>query len=734
MPVTLKAALLGILTASFGALLGALPSIATLEQDVGLDWLFRLRGPRPAPPEVVVASIDRASSRWFHLPNEPRKWPRSYHAALVDRLAERGVRSVAFDIIFDEPRESEADRLLAEALRGADNVVLSQYLTKETRTAGAGHTPPIEVQRLLSPIPSLAEAAAALAPFPLPKVPAKVSQVWTFKTGAGGVPTLPVVAFALYLRDHWDELCATLNATVSDTPSGEACAQDSTRNAATFARSLHELFRSHPGLGAALSARLTGLPEPKRAPLARLIALFQGPDHRYLDLYGPPQSIHTIPYYQLIRGTPTLDLQDKAVFVGFSEQLQPEQKDGFYTVFSQEDGLDVSGVEIAATTFGNLLEGRHVRPLPPLPHLGVTLVWGLAVGGLLMALPGAAAVLASGALAASGLGLAYLEFTRTALWLPLVVPLLFQLPFALVGALLWHYLATRRERRRIREAFGYFLPDRIVDEAVRNTGDLAAGGQLVYGICLSTDAEQYTRLSEAVPPAELRALLNRYFEILFEPVKRHGGLVCDVVGDAMMATWAAPRMDPSLRLKACQAALEMLDAVAASNCGSPESRLPTRIGLHGGEILLGNVGAEHHYEYRPIGDIVNTASRIQGLNKHLGTRVLASREVVEGLDELLAREVGSFRMVGKTRPLVIHELMGYGDHAPASTQALLRDFAIALGAFREARWGDAQERFQGLIRDHKDDGPSRFYLRLCERYVICPPGPAWDGVVALSQK
>jgi adenylate cyclase len=178
----------------------------------------------------------------------------------------------------------------------------------------------------------------------------------------------------------------------------------------------------------------------------------------------------------------------------------------------------------------------------------------------------------------------------------------------------------------------------------------------------------------------------------------------------------------------------MVDAVAAFNCSSPESRLPTRIGLHGGEILLGNVGAEHHYEYRPIGDIVNTASRIEGLNKHLSTRVLASREVVEGLDELLAREVGCFRMVGKTRALVIHELMGYGDHAPASTQALLRDFAIALGAFREGRWGEAQERFQGLIRDHEDDGPSRFYLRLCERYVICPPGPAWDGVVALSQK
>jgi adenylate cyclase len=734
MPVALKAALLGLATALMGALLGALPPLGALEQHVGLDWLFRLRGPRPAPSEVVVISIDRASSRWLRLPNAPRKWPRAYHGALVQRLAELGARVIVFDIIFDEPREAQGDRSLAEAIGRAGNVVLFQYLTKETLSTGARRRGAIQVEMLVSPIPALTQAAAALAPFPLPKVPAKVSQVWTFKTGAGGVPTLPVVAFVLYHRDHWDALCALLDEALSEPPDGGACPPTRRRDATAFARSLHELFRSHPGLDAALSARLPGLPEAEREPLARLIALFQGPDHRYLDLYGPPHSIHTLPYYQLIRGTPGLALRDKAVFVGFSEQLQPEQKDGFYTVFSQEDGLDVSGVEIAATAFGNLLEGRHVRPLAPLPRLGVILIWGVIVGALLMVLPGAGTVLAAGALAASGLGLAHLGFDLQGLWLPLVVPLLFQLPFALVGALLWHYLATRRERSRIREAFGYFLPDPVVDEVVRNTNELATGGQLVYGICLSTDAEQYTRLSEAVPPAELRALLNRYFETLFEPVKRHGGLVCDVVGDAMMATWAAPQMDPSLRLKACQAALEMVDAVAAFNRGSPESRLPTRIGLHGGEILLGNVGAGHHYEYRPIGDIVNTASRIEGLNKYLGTRVLASREVIEDLAPLLTREVGCFRMVGKTRALVIHELMGYRDRAPASQQALLRDFATALGVFREGRWREAADRFQGLIRDHRDNGPSRFYLRLCEHYVISPPGPTWDGVVALTQK
>ena len=113
-------------------------------------------------------------------------------------------------------------------------------------------------------------------------------------------------------------------------------------------------------------------------------------------------------------------------------------------------------------------------------------------------------------------------------------------------------------------------------------------------------------------PAELGALMNRYYGVLFEPVKRHGGLVQDVVGDSMLAIWATTEPDASLRSRACLAALDIASAVDRFNATSGRFALPTRIGLHSGRLLLGSVGAIDHYEYRAVGDIVNTATRLEG--------------------------------------------------------------------------------------------------------------------------
>jgi adenylate cyclase len=334
----------------------------------------------------------------------------------------------------------------------------------------------------------------------------------------------------------------------------------------------------------------------------------------------------------------------------------------------------------------------------------------------------------------TGLGTAHYWFTRDGTWLPIVVPLLFQLPFALLSALLWRYLYTQKERHRIREAFGYFLPSRVVDELVQDVRGMPTTGQLVNGICLATDAEQYTALSESMHPSQLRSVLNDYYKILFEPVGRRGGFVSDVVGDEMLAIWTTTAPDRNLRAEACLAALDIVEAVNDFNRRTQKVRLPTRVGLHSGEMLLGNVGAEHHYEYRAIGDIVNAATRIQSLNKQLGTRILASREVIQDLGSVVTREIGAFRLVGKSRPLVIHELMCQRERFDPAMRKLHEQFAAALLAFRQQHWQDATDSFTELLSRNGKDGPALFYLSLCQRYAQTPPAPLWDGVVTLSQK
>ncbi len=742
---------MGLATALAGILASAVPPLASFEVDLGLDWLFGLRGPRPTPANVVVVTIDRESSDHLGLPNEPEKWPRSLHAHLVRNLASQGAQVIAFDVIFDEPRDAEQDRLFAAAIRDAGNVVLFEYLKKDNRPVMDDDGAPVlgvSIEKRVPPIPELAEAASALAPFPLPKFPIKVSQVWLFKTGSGDVPTLPAIAFQIYARFVYEELQRLLY----ERPFQEAqTLQDATRTLlkqqgeVARARHLRQLLQNNPRLAESLLNRLQDATvvadSQTRSTLAALINMHSGRASRYLDFYGPPRSITTIPYHTVLQGGVDTrrddlpyDFRGKAVFVGFSENLIPEQRDGFFTVFSQPDGLDLSGVEIAATTFANLLENRAVQPLEPLLHLLTLVLWGMVVGALLLLLPWTTLIPAAGTLAGVYLCLAYYAFARDGLWLPIVVPFFLQIPFALLSALLWQHLDTRKERHKIREAFGYYLPSRVVDEVTQNSHPITANGQLVYGICLATDADQYTRLSETLEPDRLRSLLNQYYAAIFDPVRRRGGFISDVVGDAMLAIWTTPTADQAPRTQACNAALDIIAAVKRFNRNTPQACLATRVGLHCGQMVLGNVGAGDHYEYRAVGDIVNATTRIESLNKQLGTRVLVSCEMMECLDGVFTREVGSFRLVGKTRPVIVHELVCRTQQMDTIKKDRYALFAIGLEAFRAQCWQEAAAAFKALLEQFGDDGPSRYYLRLCEKYQNEPLEASWDGIVSLGQK
>jgi adenylate cyclase len=469
--------------------------------------------------------------------------------------------------------------------------------------------------------------------------------------------------------------------------------------------------------------------------------MYDGGDSRYLNFYGPARSITTLSYVRVLQPDvgsvqPQLpvDLHGKAVFVGYSERLQPERLDEFYTAFSQENGVHLSGVEIAATAFANLLENLPVTPLPRPAGFLLLLAWGLLIGAVARLLPALPAVAATAVLAGLYLGAADVTFSHSAVWPPLLVPLFLQAPFALFSATLWHYLEVRREREHIRTAFGYYLPSPVVERLASEMAGGRAEGQLMYGICLYSDAEHYTRLSEGLAPEALAELMNRYYESLFTPVRQQQGIISDIVGDAMLAIWTSRAPEQAMRRNALEAA-RRIDA-SLNRPGEDDSPriLATRLGLHGGEILLGSIGAIDHYEYRAVGDIVNSASRIQELNKALGTRVLLSAQVLDGIDGFLTREVGTFLLRGKSHPLVIHELIGWQDVNDQLTIAPWHElFAEGLKAFREADWKTAMILFTQLVESRDDDGVSRFYLHLTRRYRQTPPAGDWDGVIRLDR-
>ncbi len=381
------------------------------------------------------------------------------------------------------------------------------------------------------------------------------------------------------------------------------------------------LFKKDPSLAnrikAALNRDRKGRPmSPTHHRISAFIRLYGGGSSSYLNFYGPPGTIQTKSYHELLT-TPELpqgsakglSLRGKAVFVGQTESDWFKANDGFYTAFTEETGMDISGVEVAATALANLMDEKGVHHFGPATHLLILLAWGALCALIAICFP---TIISAGSLlllSALYIGLAHLQFKSYGIWYPLAVPILVQMPAAFIAGLGWKYRKANEERRNIREAFGYYLPNEVVNQLAANVKALRGGGKMLYSICLFTDAESYTPLSEKLDPQDLTQLMNDYYEAIFKQIKAHKGLILQVVGDSVLAIWSSPEPNDRLKKAAQKAAVGIQRAVQHFNATAAHP-LPTPIGNHAGENLLGNICAIDHFYYSPVGDIDNNDSRI----------------------------------------------------------------------------------------------------------------------------
>ncbi len=750
----------GILGLAVGAIGGALalsPLGFAIEEDLGLRLLFSLRGPSEPPSEVVVVTTARLPTQlavasnqeidWSHCRAAPRpvgedRWPRCLYAHLVDKLVQAGASTIVFDVIFDKPSTAADDAELISAIARSERTVLLQHLRVEM-IANSG----ILRETLSSPIPALTAVATGLAPFPLPKVPARVNQFWAFKSSLRDAPTLPAVALrvhALPLMEQFTELLEQAGqAHFNKLP------QDSDQ--VITAQHLHRLMaqlRQELGRRPELIQRLlellsrkteSGLSPHDAGLLSALVRLYSGQSSYHLNFYGPPGTISTVPADTILGAgadvAKNLDLTGKVVFVGPSDLYGAGQKDGFYTVFSREDGTDLSGVEIAASAFANLLAGSTLGRLSNLASFGLLLLFGSLVGAGAHLLSGFRGVIATLSLGALYFGAAQFLFAEHNYWIPLVIPLIFQAPVALSAGLLLQYLTAKRERENVSKAILHYIPEDVAKKLVKH-GYESAETEVVHGICLSTDAEHYTTIGEALGPTELASYMNEYFEVLSQPIERHNGVVLEIVADSMMCVWRSlsETMGKDTRLEACRAALEVHQAVQRFNQSHGDQTLPTRIGLHAGRVALANVGGGRHFSYSLVGDIAITTSRIERLNKHLGTWILASEPVVTGLDEVLLRRVGSFMLEGKSTHLSIFEILGSSKNSDQSQISLCRQFGCALKLHDAGRWSEAAEAFDNLLKLHPTDGPSLFFMERSRIFSAAPPTDGQAHVIRMETK
>jgi adenylate cyclase len=745
-----KAVCAGMCIGLLGLLVNVTPFGMALEENIGLHLLFKLRGARRAPADVVVVATESVSENQLNLPTRLTKWPRSLHARLVDNLVRKNAAVIAFDIFFSEARSTHDDYRFARAIQKAGNVVLVEDIRKDLRFNPSGKKMGnVEIEKIVPPFPQLSHAALTSAPFPLPKTPVNLTSFWTFKTSAGDTPTLPIVVFQIYAFQVYDEFISLIKEVKPSYAELLPVNKDlilADKYIKKFMLQLKNFFDQNPMVADQMLAKLENsdlfIDKPKEYQMLKsLIRLYQGPNSHYLNFYGPPGTIHTVPYYRLIgdeinpkTDNDRLDLTNKVIFVGRSERLRPDKEDDFHTVFSQSNGIDISGAEIAATAFANLLENRPIQPLNMRTQLTGIFLWGAVLGILCYLLSRSLAAGSVLVLSLLYLLFAYSQFSQNSIWYPLVIPLFLQSPLSFIGTTIWKYVEVNKERQNIRSAFEYYIPNDVVDELAKSLSSIKTHRKFVYGICLFSDAKGYTSVSETMDPEDLSSYMNKYFEVIFEPVRKNAGIGLELKADSMLAMWTKDQPDGTLKNLACQTALDIIQAVNEFNQMHRSSPLPTRIGLHSGYVSLKFMGAIDHYQYQPVGDAVNTASRMEGLNKHLGTHILVSEDVLGQQDDFLVRRLGQFILVGKSKPVAAYELMCRMEESTDLQKSLCKAFSIALDAFKRQSWNEAISSLNECLTLTPDDGPSLFYHDRCEKLRRHPPENTWDGVIRLHTK
>ena len=302
-----------------------------------------------------------------------------------------------------------------------------------------------------------------------------------------------------------------------------------------------------------------------------------------------------------------------------------------------------------------------------------------------------------------------------------------------------------RAKQKLQESFGQFIDPRILSTLVDpKTGELkqtAERRRVTISFC---DIGRFSAIGEQLTADSLVNLLNHYFNAATDSVLAHNGIVDKFIGDAVMAFWASPFSAGELHARdACFACLDMAKAfermrgqmsdITGLRRSVPDFRV--RLGLATGDTLVGMVGSTSKKSFTVMGDTVNLASRLEGLNKVFGTQIILNEECARLAErDIEVRELDVVRVYGKADAERVYELLGKRGDVSPDMERLAATFAGALTHYRARQWHDAELAFNACLAIRQDDGPSHEYLSRIAAFAEHPPAENWDGVWEASHK
>jgi adenylate cyclase len=706
------------------------------------DLRVRSRGTLRPSSAVTLAVIDEksldAEGRW--------PWPRSKIAALVDVLARDGAKVIGFDIGFSEPDQNSELALVRQLGRTVDTLGirdrrLAAFLGERERTADNDQTLAQAIQRSRAPVVlgyffhmRQADLAYQLDPAEIDRRVGRIAgSKYPLVAYRPGTDPASVPFIAAYAPEPNLEALSAAAAgsgyfSVTSDPDGVV------RWMPLVVRAAEEVF---PPLSMLCAWHYLGRPPlavkagPHGVDAIQLGERFIPTDEYgrlLVNFLGPPNTFPHVSVTDVLGGRfETGAFRDRIVLVGATAI-------GTHDLRSTPLSPVYPGVEIHATVIDNIVTQAFLaKPnWSRVYDLLAIVLLGSAIG---LALPRMHAV--TSLLFAAGLFALYVLvarwlFVHGKVWLDVVYPLL-ALSVNYIALTVYSYFGEERQRRQIKGMFRQYVAPAVVEAMLKDPSRVKLGGDEKVLTVLFSDLEGFTTHSERYAPHEVGDMLSEYYDRMTEQVFASRGTLKEYVGDELMAIFGAPFEQPDHATRACAAALGMRDARVAlgsawAQIGRP--RLRARTGINSGPMLVGNLGSSYRFAYGVLGDHVNLASRLEGLNRVYGTEILIGENTTELVGgAFVLRELDMVRVKGRHQAVRVYELLARSGAAlPKELGEVLGLYAEGLEAYRKQLWDDALGRFTQCLALRPEDGPSRAMVERCQVYRDAAPPDDWDGV------
>ncbi len=715
--------------------------------------LFRARGARPAHPDVVVVEIDERGAQRYGL----WPWPRQLMAQALDKLLDADVKVLGLDIAFtDETRVNEREQAWLATLSAVPELPEALAPLKTELETRAASSPDVLLEAVLQKGgPRIIQGAIPFGGEDSRSFTEAQRATWQRSAQASVMTTVPgKVKGSTFPLDSVEAypfvgvLAPLPRFARTGSPLGHFVTMpdlDSTIRRSPLLVRLEEPRGLLPSLALQVISRqldATVLPEVQERRLAAIRLVRPAGDVVIpIEADGPWTLINYPGDYRSFTRVSIVDVLDgkvgkaelagKAALMGVT--IIGSSGDQRVTPFSEF----TAGVFTHASLVSNALTGDFLdRPIWLIYlELLLMLVLGLAVAVLTPRLRSFTRKILLLTAVIAGFGGLTVALFSMGLKLNPVVPAL-HLVVTAFGTIFLGYLSVDREKLKMRSTFSRYLGEDVMDVALENPDRLNRGEKREMTVLFS-DIRGFTSLSEHMSPEKLADFINQYLSPMTQIVFDEKGTLDKYIGDAVMAFWNAPLDQADHALRACRAAVHMLERLELLKAqwraaGLPE--LEIGIGINTGQMVVGNMGSDVRVDYTVLGDSVNLGSRLEGTNKEYETRIIISEWTRAAIkDGIVTRRLGAVRVKGKKVPVGIFELRGLGTPSEVDGKAIAA-FEAGLTAMTQRRFEEAGRLFHEVLTFWPKDGPTRNYLEEVQAFQGNPPPPDWDGVVSLKTK